>query len=473
MNKLTGQKIAVIGYGISGKPVVNWLLKHGAQVVILDEGAKGDRADEIIALTQKYSQITAKIGTFTADDLYEANLIVVSPGVPSLRPELQAARGRNIEVISEIELAIRNCPTRNIIGTTGTNGKSTTVTLIGNILDEHLKSTGSKALTLGNIGTAFISEIDNLDTNDWVSLELSSYQLETTPSIHPRAAIFTNITPDHLERHKSFENYLMAKHQLSKNLTKNDFLIYNAEDQYLQPDRFPVKDVIFMPFSSNNTPALMPNGYGAYFNGQLLIFKYPDINGKLTEFRFSKDLVRLRGIHNIQNILAAGLATLSLGINQEAFQAVVNRFDRFRHRIEFIQSVNNVKFYNDSKATNPESAVICFKSFEEPIIAIMGGRDKGTPLRELAEVMLKRVKTAILIGEAKERFASELNKHGFGNYVLADSFNAAFKLATDLAKPGESIVLSPACASFDMFTSFEDRGDRFAELVKDYSENQV
>lgn len=468
MNTIANKKVAVIGYGISGKPVVSWLNKHKASIVIFDENATGVRLDEITSLTQNHPNISAKLGKLQVENLFETELIVVSPGVPAFRPELEVARTRGIEVISEIELALRYCPTKNIIATTGTNGKSTTVTLIGNILDEHLRVLGNKALTLGNIGTAFISEIDNLTTNDWVSLELSSYQLETTPSIHPRAAIFTNITPDHLERHKTFENYLAAKHQLAKNLTKSDFLIYNSEDQHLQPDKFPVSEVVFMPFSSNNTPTSMPSGFGAYYNTQSLIFKYPDIDGKLVEYRVSKDIVRLRGIHNIQNILAAGLATLSLGVTQEAFVSVVSRFDKFRHRIEFLQTVKGVKYYNDSKATNPESAVICFKSFEEPIIAILGGRDKGTPLRELTEVLVKHVKTAILIGEAKERFAKEFDRFGFVQYVMADSFAEAFELATKLAKPNESVVLSPACASFDMFKSFEERGDFFAKLVNDY-----
>ena len=428
--------IAVIGLGKSGSAVAKKLKSVGEEVFVSEE----KKAEGIEPATLSEMQdlgIRFELGQHSIGSIKDSKLIVVSPGVHLDIPVLKEAGKLEIPIISEIELAYRYLK-KPIIAVTGTNGKTTTTTLIGEIL----KTAGKKVAVAGNIGYPLISVDDTY--LDLIVAEISSYQLEAIEKFKPWISIILNITPDHLERHKTMEEYAALKGRIFENQTADDFLIYKSDD-YL------VKEVV-----KKARAKLIP-----FNRGDLSILPCP------------KEKIYIKGEHNLENALAATYTAKICGVGEEIIAKVLGEFKGVEHRIEYVATIREVIFINDSKATNPDSTIVALKAVNgkrvtgngKRIILIAGGRDKGTDLSELSRWILKTVKAVILIGEATERFKTAFSKNGFKNIYPVESMAEAVKKSLSLASEGDTVLLSPACASFDMFKNFEERGKVFKEEV--------
>ena len=459
---LKGKRIGVYGFGITGRAVVDALLGRSCEIVVFDD-RKDEKIEQRLAELAKSGNLTFHLGDWsTSEKLSRLNLLVASPGIRPDSPRIENIRNHGVEVISEIEFAWR-AGRGTILAVTGSNGKSTTSALLGSIMSETRKNRPGNVYIVGNIGTPYIGIAFDSTDDDVIVVEVSSYQLETSPTFHPHIAIFTNITPDHLERHKTFEIYAAVKRSMVRNLNENDYVIYNREDENLQPDAFPNSSPKFLGFTSaaGSIPEL-----GAWLeNGEIIL----DI-GKGSMDKYPKNMIKLRGLHNVENTMCAILAARIMGASQSNIIDSVSEFDGYPHRIEFVREAGGVKWFNDSKATNPESTITALRSFEEPIVLILGGRDKGTSLDSLVRQVKNKVERVILLGEAAERFENALREYGFGNIVRVASLKDAVAEARNCARPGRVVLFSPACASFDMFMSFEQRGDVFRSLVSEMKE---
>jgi UDP-N-acetylmuramoylalanine--D-glutamate ligase len=375
-------------------------------------------------------------------------LIVVSPGVDLSIDPIQRAIQHGVRVISEIELAYQfiHVP---IIAVTGTNGKTTTTLLIG----EMLKEDGRKVGVGGNLGEPMVLFADGKDRWEVLVVEISSFQLEAIEDFRPRISVLLNITEDHLDRYPSYAEYIGAKLRIFANQNSGDVAVLNGDDPIVMGFREKVKakKVLFSLQEKSDE--------GAFSNDQR-------ISLRLGEKREEYSLVRapLKGVHNVENMMAALTAARLFGCSKKAIQTVLDRFKGLEHRLEFVREMGGVRFYNDSKGTNVGSVVKSLQSFSEPVILIAGGKDKNGDLAPLQELIRKRVKHLILIGEAKERMNRELG--GLTDTVMAKTLEEAVLLAHQKGKPGEAVLLSPACSSFDMFKDYKERGTVFKEAVR-------
>ncbi len=459
---LKGKRVGVYGYGITGQAVVRALVAQGASPVVFD-----DR--DTPPLREKLEKAHGETGVefFLGEwdievQFSKLNLLVVSPGIRSDNESITAARKMGLEAISEIEMGWR-VARGTVIAVTGSNGKSTTTALTGEIIRRSFAEKPGSVYIAGNIGSPFIDIAFQTKPEDVIVLEVSSYQLEAMPTFHPHIAIYTNVTPDHLERHGTFETYAAIKRSMVKHMTGGDFVIYNYEDANLQPELFPNHEPKYLAFTSagGSYPEL-----GAWLeNGEILVN-----TGRGVIERYPQSMVKLKGLHNVENSMCALLAARLMNVQSGSIIEAVEAFQGFPHRIEFVRELGGVRWYNDSKATNPESTITALKSFDEPIIVILGGRDKGTSLDALARLVRSKSEKAILMGEASARFESALREIGFGNIEYADSVEHAVKLARQTARDGRVVLFSPACASFDMFSSFEERGNVFRDFVRSLPE---
>jgi len=375
-------------------------------------------------------------------------MVVISPGVSKDANFLQESREKGTEVISEIELASR-FNSASLIGITGTNGKSTCTSLIGEILKE-----GGKNIQVGgNLGTPFISLL-NEKSAEYRVLEISSFQMETTQGFHPKVAIILNITPDHLDRHKSFEKYSTVKEKIFANQTKNDFLILNQDDPITRDlgNNCPAKKIYF---SMEN-----PLESGVYIKSEEIIAHLNNYEGKVCDLSsLSPGLC-----WQTENVLPAVATALLLNISLDAIQNILRNFPGLEHRLEWVCNQDGIDFINDSKGTNVGSVCKSLNTFDRPIILIAGGKDKNIDFSGLKKIIKKKVKYLILIGETKQKFKSILN--GNFDYEESDSLVEAVRLAKTKAKKGDVVLLSPACSSFDMFEDYIDRGNQFKSIVK-------
>lgn len=403
-------------------------------VTIFGLGKSGLAAEKkLISLGAKVRTTDSKFGEHTLDDIDGADLIVVSPGIHLDIPVLVEAKKRNIPIISEVELASYFL-TKPIIAVTGTNGKTTTTTLIG----EMLKAGGKRVAVAGNIGNPLV-EID--DSNlDYIVVEISSYQLEAIDRFRPHISLILNIQPDHLERHHSMAGYIEQKVKIFKNQTGDDYLVYNQDDQA----------VVAMIKSAQAKKI----GFAKYHSEIITI---------------APSEIKIPGRHNLENALAAAQAAYLCGVSKAKVAQVLWTFPGVEHRLEFVTDHNGISFYNDSKGTNPDSTLVAIETFQgQGIILILGGRDKGVGLETLAQKIKQKVKAVVLIGEAAPRFESALRKTGFNSIHQADSsMEQAVAEARRLAIRGDVVLLSPACASFDMFNNFEERGKAFKKIICD------
>jgi UDP-N-acetylmuramoylalanine--D-glutamate ligase len=440
-----GRRALVLGYGRSGRAAASFISARGGSVRVID------RADtpELRADLER-AGIAARLGGYAAEDLDGADLLVVSPGVAWDEPLVEAARRRGIEVTSEIDLFFRACPSR-IAGITGTNGKTTTTALTA----EVLRAGGLRVMRGGNIGEPVLDRIDQLRPDDWVVLELSSFQLEsiTRPRLH--VGVVLNVTPDHLDRHKSFERYRDIKARAVSFMEPDDHAVLNVDDPACAAMR------------SQTAGKVVAFGlHQPVDRGVTVIDHWVTIAQAASQQRVLPAAeVPLPGEHNLSNVMAAVGAGDAAGVDVERIADAVRHFRAVEHRLEPVGTFNGVRWYNDSKATNPDSTYKALAAFREPIILIAGGRNKGIEIEPLARAIAGRVAALVTMGETGEELARRARDAGLQRVERAGDLPDAVRRAAALAPPGSVVLLSPAFTSYDMFRDYEDRGRRFKAAV--------
>jgi len=446
---IQGKKVSVIGAARSGVAAARLLKTHGANVFVSDSGSEEKLKENLADI--KNLDIEYETGNHS-QRVFDADLIVISPGVPSNVPILKEAERRDIQIVSELEIASWFCAAP-MIGVTGTNGKTTTTTLIGRILQDGRK----KNIVGGNIGTAFSSFVDTLDAQSIAVLEVSSFQLDYSHTFHPKVSILLNITPDHLDRYDhNFEKYIASKCRIFENQTREDVLIYNYDDEETREHvrRLASLHVRTLAFGRERQFE-----EGAFVDQETLVTM---VGGRKSEV-IPIDQISIRGIHNLYNAMAATLAAETFDVTIPSIRATLKNFKGVEHRLEFVREVHGVKYVNDSKATNVDSVWYALQSFSEPIIVLLGGRDKGNDYSRLFDLVERHVKAIVAIGESAEKVFEEF--HTMKPTARASSMEEAVSAATKFASPGDVVLLSPACASFDWFTNYEHRGQVFKKIV--------
>ena len=436
-----GKRVTVVGLARSGVAAARALCDLGAIVTVTDKKPKEQLASRIQALGN--STITVVAGDHPDRIFIEADLIVLSPGVPKL-PQILAAKRHGVKVISELELGwlLSNSP---FIGITGTNGKSTVTTLVGLML----KKAGKKTLVAGNIGNALTEAPELLQGQDWIVTEMSSFQLEDIEQFRPHIATILNVTQDHLDRYADINEYAGAKARIFENQIEKDVLVLNFDDPRVKlMAKQTVSQVV--PFSRVE---YFENGVGV--KDGFVLFKGERI--------CRPEEIKIKGVHNLENAMAAAALAITAGADKESVAAVLREFPGLPHRLEFVREQNGVAYINDSKGTNVGAAMKSVEGFTQRVILIAGGLDKGSDFSPLYELFRQRVKTLILIGKAADKMAKALA--GSTETLFAKTLQDAVKLASEKAVSGDIVLLSPACASFDMFKDFEDRGRQFKKAV--------
>lgn len=444
-----GKKILVLGAGISGISVACVLQNRGAQVTLSDSKSAESLKNKDFSAIHECGVLLA-LGHQGEDLLQDIDWVVVSPGISIDIPLIKIAKTKNIKVMSEIEVAYQLCAAP-ILAITGTNGKTTTTTLIG----EMVKTTDRNVVVGGNIGLALSQEVAEVGDNGIVVAEISSFQLEGSINFRPRVAAILNITPDHLDRHHSLENYIAMKERIFANQTKDDYIVLNYDDPTVREMANKVPSKVF--FFSRQVELTS----GIFVKDGMIILKW---QGK-TYIVCPVSKIQIKGGHNIENALAACGVAFFAGVTLIDMVQTLFNFTGVEHRIEKVTTIDGVTYYNDSKATNPESSIKALEAFDQPIILIAGGRDKNTDLTDFMTLIKEKVTHLILLGEAKTRFEKAAMEHGVSHIHIVDSLSEAVKLANQVAKDSQVVLLSPACASYDMFTSYEERGTIFKQLV--------
>ena len=435
----------VVGLARSGVSAANLLHKLGANVTVTDE--KGE--DELLENIKRLSKgVSLKLGGHDSVNINEIDLTIISPGVPWDSPFLNKLRRKGIRIMSEVEFAFQQLQAP-FIAITGTNGKTTTTTLTGDML----KRGGKKVFVGGNIGNPLCEEVLNGGNSELVLSEISTFQMEGIETFKPYISAILNITPDHLDRHESMDEYIELKKRVFINQDENDYMILNLDDEIAAGFSTEVrgKKVFFSRLKEVEN--------GAFVREDKIIFKN---DGREETVCSLKDL-KLIGVHNIENTLASVAISGICGISGKIMRDVISEFKGIKHRMELVREIRGIRFINDSKGTNVGATVKSLQSFNEPIILIAGGKDKGSDYLPLKGLIEERVKFLILIGDAKKKIAKNLN--GFKNRIEADTLENAVKEGYKRAKSGDIVLLSPACASFDMFRDYEDRGEQFEEIV--------
>ncbi|SHE35900.1 UDP-N-acetylmuramoylalanine--D-glutamate ligase [Tissierella praeacuta DSM 18095] len=445
---LKNKKVLVFGLGISGLSTVKALHKLGAQIIVCDSKTKDELKDFFDKIKDIYVEKHLNTNELPLEDI---DLIVKSPGIPPTAPILVNAQEKNIEVITDIELAYRISPTDNIIAITGTNGKTTTTTLVGEIF----KKANCNTYVAGNIGVGILWDMVNANKDDVFVIEASSFQLENTIYFKPKVSLVTNIAPDHLNWHGSLDNYILSKKKIFKNQDKYDYTVLNYEDKTLREIQNEVNSNIIW-FSANQK---LDNG--VFIDGDYIVLKDGQNLSKILPYRQLKIL----GKHNLENALGAIAISWAMGIELEIIAEVLREFPGVEHRIEYVKTIKGISFYNDSKGTNSDSTIKAIEALEAPIILIAGGYDKGAEFDELILSFNGKVKELILLGSTKEKIKETAINNGFNNVHLVENMKEAVKLAYNCGEEKDNILLSPACASWDMYNNFEERGQDFKDAV--------
>ncbi len=444
---LNGVHVLIVGLARTGTAVARFLSNRGAKVVGTDIRGKNDLEREFPELGKL--SIELHLGGSENEVFLQADLIVVSPGVPPFIEPLVRAQQRKVPIISEIELASWFLTTP-IVAVTGTNGKTTTTLLIGEILQKA----GRRVFVGGNVGKPLIDLVDDKDKKDAAVVELSSFQLEAIQRFRPSIAVLLNITEDHLDRYASFEDYVEAKSRLFMNQKASDHSVLNAADPVVEQAASSCKARrVYFNIADDQRD-------GVWFDGRHIVLK-----GREGKEVYDPTVGRLVGIHNIENMMAAILTARICGCPKEIVQQGLQAFNGLPHRLEFVGEIDGIQYFNDSKGTNVGAVVKSLQTFPGPVILIAGGKDKGGDYSPLKNPIRRRVKHMILIGEARERMAYELR--GAAPITMADSMRAAVMKAHDLAKSRDTVLLSPACSSFDMFRDYVERGETFRSLVRE------
>ena len=450
MLELKGKKVLVVGLGKSGLAAALFLRHRGAQVMVSDVRSAEALAKDIPALLDE--GIMVETGGHGLLTFRRQDLIVVSPGVPLNTPELAQVKSFGLPVIGELELAARFLKGKTL-AITGSNGKTTTTALLGEILQKA----GFATLVGGNIGVPVVSLIEQSTDETWSVLEVSSFQLESTQQFHPCIAVILNITPDHLDRHGSFENYALAKERIFAAQQEGDSVVLNADNaRAAQAAARSVAKVYFFSIEHSVLQgAWVEEGYVVYRPGKdEPIEKIMLLSG-----------ITLKGAHNVENVLAAVCAARLAGATAEQIRTAVEAFQAVEHRLEYVATINGVEFYNDSKATNVDATAKAVASFQSGIHLILGGKDKGSDYTQLAQLLRDRVRAVYTIGSAAAKIESQLR--GVVSILSCETLDHAVSAAASEARPGEVVLLAPACSSFDQFESYEHRGRVFKQLVSD------
>ena len=448
--ELKNKRVLVVGLGRSGVAAATFLQEQGASVIVSDTRTEAQLQNEISLLLDR--GISIETGRHGERTFRDQDLIVVSPGVPSDQPQLQQARALGIPVIGEVELACRFLKGK-IVAITGSNGKTTTTTLAGEILAES----GKKTLVGGNIGAPVISLIGQSSTDGFNVLEISSFQLETIQQFKPHIAVILNITPDHLDRHHTFQAYVDAKARIYENQQPSDFAVLNADDPTCVGLKSKVKGKLYW-FSRKQT---VENG-ASVSSDQIIFRDHLRGQGQETPVLSLSD-INLKGAHNLENVLAAVCIGMIAGCAPAQVRKAVAEFHGVEHRLELASTIHGVAFYNDSKATNVDATIKALESFPGNIHVILGGKDKGSDYTLLNPLLRTKTKRAYLIGAAAEKIGSQIQ--GATPIVYSGTLEQAVRQAFDAAASGDVVLLAPACASFDQFENYEQRGRVFKELV--------
>jgi UDP-N-acetylmuramoylalanine--D-glutamate ligase len=444
--ELNGKRVLVVGLGKSGVASALFLKRHGAKVSVSDTKSGDELRNEIPVLLD--NGITVETGGHGERTFRGQDLIVVSPGVPVDAPPLVQARSLGETVIGEIELAAQFLA-GPIVAITGSNGKTTTTTLVGEIMT----AAGFPALVGGNIGTPAISLAERARSETVIVLEISSFQLETVQSFHPRVAVVLNVTPDHLDRHRTFEIYADAKARIFENQSPEDYAVLNADDPTCVSMEKRTRAQVFW-FSRQKEVER-----GAWVRDGTVVFR--DSAGQRAVLQASD--IPLKGAHNLENVLAAVAAGSLMGCPPDKIGAAVHNFKAVEHRLEFVASIRGVDYYNDSKATNVDATIKALESFPANIHLILGGKDKGSDYTVLNDLLRQRVKRVYTIGAAAAKIESQIKG---AEIVRAETLDIAVRKASAVAQPGDVVLLAPACASFDQFKSYEHRGKEFKDIVR-------
>lgn len=443
---VTGKKVLVFGSGISGIGAVQLLEAHGADVVLYDGNEKLDPA----SLKEQTGEKTEVVlGTFPEELLETLELVVLSPGVPTDLPVILAMKERGIQVIGEVELAYA-FGKGDVLAITGTNGKTTTTSLLGEIMKCHQE----EVFVVGNIGNPYTVAAGEMTDRSVAVAEMSSFQLESIETFRPKVSAILNFTPDHLNRHHTMEAYVDAKKQIAKNQTEEDYCVLNYEDERTRAFGKEVKAQVLY-FSSGHTL-----DRGIYLEDGKIIYKNPE-----EVVVCHVDELQILGVHNYENVMAAVAMAAVYGVPMETIRKAILAFKGVEHRIEYVTEKDGVVYYNDSKGTNPDAAIKGIQAMNRKTVLIGGGYDKDSEYTEWIQAFDGKVKKLILIGATKEKIARDAEKCGFYDYVYADTFEEAVLLAAKTAKSGEAVLLSPACASWGMFPNYEVRGEKFKEIV--------
>ena len=445
---MRGKKVLVFGSGISGIGASKLLEQVGKEVILYDGNAMLD-VTKIREQLGDSSKTEIVLGELAEEIINELELVVMSPGVPTDLPIVQQLCSKKIPIWGEIELAYYYGK-GDVLAITGTNGKTTTTALLGEIMKNYKEN----VYVVGNIGNPYTTVALDMVEDSVAVAEVSSFQLETIHTFCPKVSAILNITPDHLNRHHTMENYIAAKEDIAKNQSKEDVCVLNYEDEVTRKfgERLQCKVLYFSSQRKLEKGIFLDEGNIIYKDGEEIAVCHVDE-------------LQILGTHNHENVMAASAMALSYGVPLEIVQHTVKTFTGVAHRIEFVCEKNGVAYYNDSKGTNPDAAIKGIQAMNRKTLLIGGGYDKDSEYEEWIEAFDGKVKCLVLLGQTREKIADAARKVGFEDIVLVDSLEEAVRVCAELAEPGDAVLLSPACASWGMFKNYEERGDKFRDFV--------
>ena len=447
---LEGKKVLVAGAGKSGIAAVELLKKKGIAVILL-EGNRDAKEEELRKKSEALRDVPIVIGDVPDKIADEIDILVLSPGIPTDLPWVNELREKGVVIWGEIELAYQ-CAKGRILAITGTNGKTTTTALLGEIMAHVFQD----VKVVGNIGIPYTSVAADTTDETVTVAEISSFQLETAHEFTPAVSAILNITPDHLDRHHTMENYIAVKESITKNQKEKEYCILNYEDEVLRKFGEQQANTNIVFFSSKRE---LKEGY--FLEGEQIFHAH---DGK-KELVISVNELNILGRHNYENVMAATAMAQCFGVALEKIREVLVRFQAVEHRIEYVTEKHGVRYYNDSKGTNPDAAIQGIRAMNRPTVLIGGGYDKGASYEEWIEAFDGKVKKLVLLGQTREKIAETAHRLGFMDTVYADSLQDAVNICVETAEPGDAVLLSPACASWGMFPNYEERGRQFKEMV--------
>lgn len=447
---LKNMTVLVAGSGKSGIGAVELLQKIGSTIILYDGNNKLN-IEDIQKKLKKQDDVEIVIGELPQHIIDRSDLMVLSPGIAIDAPFVNQVRDSGVEIWGEIELAYRVAKGR-LIAITGTNGKTTTTALVGEIMSNYF----AKADIVGNIGNPYTTTAYESDKDTVTVAEISSFQLETIHEFHPDVSAVLNITPDHLNRHYTMDNYANVKMSIAQNQNKNQVCILNYEDAIIREKAEQLTNKVIY-FSSKQTLS-----EGVYLDRNKILYKENDKEVFVT----TTEDTNLVGVHNIENIMAAIAISINMGVPVDSIRNTIKNFQAVEHRIEYVTTKGDVIYYNDSKGTNTDASIKAIEAMTRPTVLIAGGYDKKTSFDEWIESFNGKIKSLVLLGETANQIEQTARKHGYMNIVITNSLEEAVEISAKRATPGDAVLLSPACASWDMFDSYEQRGEMFKKLVK-------